>query len=88
MPDLVPKNLAAVSNTASSPPMCGGSSSSYALHGARISSTQIDSYRRRYQRASPSLPAHSFDSIVKRLADAGESRDMWCAACDLKAVAD
>lgn len=69
MPDLVPKNLA--SSFAPSA-MCGGSSSSsYALHGARISSSQIDTYIRRYSHLSPSLPPDSFDRIMKLLAAAG-----------------
>ena len=76
MPDLVPKHMTTAtssSSSSSSSSMCGSStSSSYALHGARISSNQIDSYIRRYNRMSPSLPPDAFDRILKLLAAAGD----------------
>jgi hypothetical protein len=82
MPDLVPKNLASSSNSSVGASMCGGgSSSSYALHGARISSSQIDTYIRRYSHLSPSFPPDSFDRIMKLLSAAGA----WCM-CDVGRV--
>ncbi len=71
VPDLVPKNLGVEGGFADTG-MCGGSvSGSYALYGARISSSQIDTYIRRYSRVSPSFPPDSFDRIMKLLAAAG-----------------
>jgi hypothetical protein len=90
MADLVPKNLNTSSSASlSTAPMCGGDASrSYALHGTRISSNQIDAYIRRYMLVSPSLPPDSFDRTIALLAAAGAvprsrvARDVFLPLCN------